>query len=318
MTDISLVPVDHDPWADAAQSTTDRAAAPLVSLQPVDHDPFFSADIKDPYASAAHEVLTPGQREGFADAYQTFVKPTVDTITAPGRILSGQMIQGDPDFEGSAMRGAALLSPGALTSGPEAAAMARMGYGGPSKAALDMETAVRLARAKSMGFYPNMPLYHGTDATFEAFDPALAQAKSSNPAARSAIFVAGDPQTAGEFVGTASPGSSPQMMKLLHRADKPASIALDGTETNQEIAATLQDAFDRGHDAVRMTNYTTPSGATGRTIFAIKDPSQLRSVNAAFDPARRYDPNLLAARGTPLAVSLQPVDHDPFAQETSP
>lgn len=147
--------------------------------------------------------------------------------------------------------------------------------------------AERITRAKSMGFHTRIPLYHGTNAEFDAFDPTIASAKTNNPAAQSAIFAAGDPETAAEFAGKASPTSSPRVLHLLHRAQRPASLDLDGTETNQEIAATLKDAFDKGHDAVRMTNYTTPAGKKGKVIFAIKHPSQLRLASAAFDPQMR-------------------------------
>jgi hypothetical protein len=156
------------------------------------------------------------------------------------------------------------------------------------------ENESRMMRAKNMGFHISMPLYHGTNAEFDAFNPTIASSKTNNPAAQQAIFAAADPETAAEFAGKASPTSSPKVMKLLHRAVKPASLALDGTETNLEIAATLREAFDRGHDAVRMTNYTTPGGKTGKTIFAIKSPSQLRLADAAFDPEKIDSPMLSA------------------------
>lgn len=95
-------------------------------------------------------------------------------------------------------------------------------------------------------------------------------------------------------------------MPLLHRTERPAAIRLDGTEKNLEVAATLSDAFrDGGRDAVALKNYTTPGGRSGETAVILRDPSQLRSVNAAFDPARRHEANLLASdvQG-PQAVNL--------------
>lgn len=256
----------------------------------------------DPKAS-----LVPGEGTALATANaipyvakDLIVDPAFNFAKTPGDVYAGRIAPDDANFADSAISGAGMLAARGIVSPSEG-----MGaFGGIAGArGLSMDAGARLGRAKDMGFYVGMPLYHGTNISFDAFDPALAAAKTNNPAARSAIFAAADPDTANEFVGTMSQDSSPQVMKLLHRTHKPASIALDGTETNEEIAATLQHAFGMGYDAIRMTNYTTPSGQPGRTIFAIKDPAQLRSVNAKFDPNRKFDPDLLAVRGLPLATS---------------
>jgi hypothetical protein len=83
-------------------------------------------------------------------------------------------------------------------------------------------------------------------------------------------------------------------------------IHLTGEEKNLEIAATLRDAWDNGYDAVMMKNYTTPGGQGGRTILVVKEPSQLRSPNAKFDPAKRDSSDLLAgiAAGGVMAPAL--------------
>lgn len=112
MADQTLTPV-NDPWSD-------------VTLTPVAHDPFFGTDIKDPYASAPHEVLTPGQREGVADAWQTFGAPVVSAVTAPGDILAGRLTPQDPRFVDSAITLGGLVSAGPLGSGDSAAA--RVGW----------------------------------------------------------------------------------------------------------------------------------------------------------------------------------------------
>lgn len=315
MSDVTFTPVVGDPFA---QSGT-----------PVDHNPF----LPSPSASDMLQSYTPswserignaiqdtlagwGMSRGNAQDYGESARTAAGLVPGLGSALAGN--QAVRDYQSGDYLGAGL---NALASVPIPGAGLAEGAIAKAGGSLAMDEAARLSRAREMGFRTNMPLYHGTNVSFEAFDPTIAAAKTNNPAAQSAIFAAGDPETAGEFVGTMSAGSSPQMMKLYHRAAKPASIALDGSETNEEIAATLQNAWGNGYDAVRLTNYTTPSGAKNRTIFAIKDPSQLRVPAAAFDPSQRLSPNLLAgiagvgiAGSGAAAYQLTPVNGDPFVK----
>jgi hypothetical protein len=90
--------------------------------------------------------------------------------------------------------------------------------------------------------------------------------------------------------------NNPQVYPLFHRAERPTSLTLDGSETHGEVVATLRDAFDAGHDAVMIRNYSTPGGLTGQNIIIVRDANQHRSPNAVFDPARKFEPDLLAAR----------------------
>src|SRR5690606_16896170 len=114
-------------------------------------------------------------------------------------------------------------------------------------AQLPMDQASRMARAKEAGFYTNMPLYHGSASDFRAFDPSQGGRTSGAAPARTAVAVSLDPETANEFAslaGKASPGSSPQVYPLYHRAKRPALIELTGDEKNLEIAGALIDAFE--------------------------------------------------------------------------
>jgi hypothetical protein len=90
-------------------------------------------------------------------------------------------------------------------------------------------------------------------------------------------------------------GGNTQIFPLLHRTDKPAAIDLDGTETRHEIAATLAQAWDDGYDAVTVKNYNTARGKTN--LLVVRDPAQLRSPAATFDPAQRDSSDLLAGIG---------------------
>ena len=82
------------------------------------------------------------------------------------------------------------------------------------------------------------------------------------------------------------------------------------------VAEALAEAWDRGHDAVMIHNFGTPRGPQNFVI--VKNENQLRSRFAAFDPLRKWDPDLLAAIagiGAMPALGVMAVDHDPFAAD---
>lgn len=159
---------------------------------------------------------------------------------------------------------------------------------------LAMDHASRMARAESMGFRTGMPVYHGSPSEFGEF---RATPTSGAGLQTPGVSVAMDPSVANEFATKAQQGSaqtSPQVYPLLHRADRPAVLILDGTEKQGEVASTLAQAFASGHDAVMIKNYTTPGGEAGKNIIIVKEPSQLRSRFAAFDPSKKSSADLLA------------------------
>jgi hypothetical protein len=163
------------------------------------------------------------------------------------------------------------------------------------RAALSMDTAARMARAAEMGFVTDLPLYQGTDRAFSAFDLSKGGAMTGVAPPRLAVWASPDPEIAGEFATMPHKrtAAAPQVYPLLHRAEKKGHWKLRGDETNEEVAATLAQAWDDGFDAVMLHNYTSPGGRSG-SILAVKDPAQLRSPFARFDPAKRNSANLLA------------------------
>lgn len=70
-------------------------------------------------------------------------------------------------------------------------------------------------------------------------------------------------------------------------------IDLQGNERDHEVAATLAQAWDDGFDAILMRNYTTPNGGKDQ-VLVVKDPAQLRSIFAKFDPKNVTSDDLLA------------------------
>jgi hypothetical protein len=176
--------------------------------------------------------------------------------------------------------------------------------------ALPMDEASRTARAKEMGFHLDMPLYHGSDTAFRAFDLSKGGRMTGAAPARQGVWTALDPTVAEEFAQMAAqaPGSrgNAQIYRLVHRSDRPGTIRLSGDESNHEIAATLAQAWDDGFTSVLLKNYTTPGGKIGKEILVVKDPNQLRVPWATFDPNKKESSRLtagLAGLSIPAAYS---------------
>jgi hypothetical protein len=167
-----------------------------------------------------------------------------------------------------------------------------------------------MARAKDMGFRTDMPLYHGSGADFTAFRAVPTTAKGMETPG---VSLALDPALASSFA-LDSELANPQVYKVFHRAEKPAQLRLDGRESHGAVVATLRDAFEAGHDAVMLRNYIKPGTPTKQDIVIVRDANQLRSPNAAFDPAKKNSSGLLAAAvGAPSAGVIGAAVSDPSA-----
>jgi len=78
-----------------------------------------------------------------------------------------------------------------------------------------------------------------------------------------------------------------------HRTQHPGILDARRLQ-DHEIRASLKEAWDQGHDAVLLRNYTSPSGKSG-SVLVVKDPAQLRSPTAKFDPKKRNSNDLSAS-----------------------
>jgi hypothetical protein len=182
----------------------------------------------------------------------------------------------------------------------ERGALGSAGGGLRSPARLPMDEAARLARARDMGFRTSMPLYHVSGESFSSFRSVPT---SADGLATPGVSAALNPEVANEFAAARRSGpANPQIYPLFHRTDNPARLDLTGRETHAQVVETLRDAFDRGHDAVMLRNYTTPGGIEGQNIVIVRDANQLRSPFAMFDPARRDSANLLAGLAGAAAI----------------
>lgn len=179
-------------------------------------------------------------------------------------------------------------------------------------------------RAAAMGFDVDYPVFHGTDRTFYRFDPRMRGSGTESVDAEAGFFVTPGSEYASamaKYVAEAraargeAKDSAQQLLPLLYRSDSPALLRPVGDETGHEIKRRVSDLWKRGHDSVMIANALRP--IDDRTLeLVIKNPAQLRSRFAAFDPARKNSPDLMASyiaavlAGTGGIAALKP-SHEP-------
>jgi hypothetical protein len=163
-----------------------------------------------------------------------------------------------------------------------------------------------MARAASMGFNPDVVTYHGTSAPdFSAFDRSTFGRNTGGVTARQGVFSAFDPAVADYYAGTSpqDPSAGQRVIPLLHRSERKGQVHLTGDEDDHEVAATLQDAWNRGYDSVVLHGYRHPGDPSHvSSVLVVRDAAQHRVPTAMFDPARKYSADLLAS--DPLPVGL--------------
>ena len=138
---------------------------------------------------------------------------------------------------------------------------------------LDMDTPSRMARAKEQGFDTDKKVYHGTADDFDAFDPDRAIGTQFWSTTNKAEIESGDVGAQGSGV----------IKEMYHRIKNPA-----GWDEYDKFG--IDELIIRGYDGLKL-----PDGKGDYTYVAF-DPSQYRSVDAAFDPAKASSSNLLASR----------------------
>lgn len=178
------------------------------------------------------------------------------------------------------------------------------------KKALDMSKQARMQRARDMGFDTDTVYYHGTRHDIEAFDPDMIGEqhdflRDDDPGtffttnAESANFHT-EPEDLDYRVKS---GESPNVIPTYHRDENPLVVKTAQYEENyydQNRNRLLAEAYRGGHDSIVV------HGSDGKLKY-IFDPSNIRSVNAAFDPAKKDSANLLAgtsATGIGLGATM--------------
>jgi len=153
---------------------------------------------------------------------------------------------------------------------------------------LAMDYSSRMARAKDQGFDTSTPVYHGTASDFDAFDPDRAIGSQFWSTTDKAAIEAGDVGAQGNGV----------VKEMYQRINNPAGW-------NEYDKFGIDELIGQGYDGLKLPE---PGGHSTMVAF---DPSQYRSVDAAFDPAKKGSSNLLAsAAGVGLLGALGSEDAD--------
>ena len=148
----------------------------------------------------------------------------------------------------------------------------------PSSKGLLMDKPSRMARAKEQGFDTDKKVYHGTADDFDAFDPDRAIGTQFWSTTNKAEIESGDVGAQGSGV----------IKEMYHRIKNPA-----GWEEYDKFGT--DELIRKGYDGLKL-----PDGKGDYTYVAF-DPSQYRSVDAAFNPAKASSSNLLASN--PVATT---------------
>ena len=171
---------------------------------------------------------------------------------------------------------------------------------------LPMDQASRIARARELGFDVDNPVYHGTDKDFGEFRP------SSHGLLGEGVYVSGDPEIANRYarrgvIRGRGQVSAPNVIPMYTRATNLYPVRGGSYGLFDVVEERLPNAYEAWKareisttEIQRLAQEILKDRGYQGMTFADKqaalifDPSDLRSVNAAFDPARRESANLLA------------------------
>ena len=159
---------------------------------------------------------------------------------------------------------------------------------GAAEGALDMSQAARMQRAASQGYLPQT-FYHGTKGDFESFDP-LRVGQSDYGSVGRGYYVSENPDTANMYAQLSSGESGPNVIAskvaLKNLANYDDLPHITSAERSKAITENLKAM---GHDGI--VKYAKDGTIEELVVF---DRANIRSVNAAFDPAKRGSADLMA------------------------
>lgn len=123
------------------------------------------------------------------------------------------------------------------TPGGESASAVGSGVRVPGKAAaLPMDNASRLARARELGFNVDEPLYHGSGASFPSLRPGRLNDSTHTPHETPAMFLTSDPALASEYAASAAKGRVEKAQEIYARHGRDAPPEYFATDNSGKVA----------------------------------------------------------------------------------
>ena len=209
--------------------------------------------------------------------------------------------QGIRDFERARREDNVLgMVLGGLSAIPVAGGIVRAGKGVGRAAggALDMSQAARMQRADDQGFHTNMPLYHATNQSFGAFEiPERGFLKYGK-----GVYTSPSSKYSNRYIQLKGSGLEPaynegaNVMPVYVRGK--IATEKDWEAARQEMLS--EGTKPAGYNPMQeeIKRRLQAKGFDGLNMFGnevvIYDPANIRSINAAFDPAKRGSSNLMA------------------------
>jgi hypothetical protein len=204
---------------------------------------------------------------------------------------------------------------------------------------LDMSQAARIQRAAEQGYDTSKVWYHGTPkGGFDEFDP---YGTSDYGLFGDGVYFTSDPEIASGYANKAVRGMSRPTIYPVHlKVENPMNmesapnlkawksalpkeyedIANQGS-TNEDVYRALEEMLmseeytkadareliqgvlrDMGHDGIIHKGGRT-AGSRSHDVAIAFDPEQIRSISAAFDPAKKDSTDLLASILPPSLIS---------------
>lgn len=189
---------------------------------------------------------------------------------------------------------------------------------------LDMSQEARMARAEAMGFDTSRVMYHGSPMagfrTFEEIEDGNVGFYFTEEPRNAATYSGSRPDAGVEIQSSYDGEGRPGIYSVYLKMDDPYRVDFEGRNWDGSLEGRFDGADDihyiielaksMGHDGVIATNILDegPDGQGyhwGNETHVVFDPSQIRSVDAAFDPDNADSGDILFSQGAPTPEESQ-------------
>lgn len=154
---------------------------------------------------------------------------------------------------------------------------------------LPLDDASRLARAQEMGFNTDKVLYHGMPKMQTKRWDGLGL-KNPETKNETGLFLTDRPDISNRYAGSMELGEN--SLPLHVRSDKTKVIDKKGASYSSDwMIDEISKAWKEGHDLLEIRNMHDLGG--NQTQWVVRNPAQLRSKFAVFDPKYKDSHNLL-------------------------